>query len=335
MHELDREMISHCTKLNVDELEVEFRDTFHRQAFFVGQEVFKLELVLLPFNSHFILQVVFRFQRNKTLRMKVKKMEDVFSYQTIHIGLLVPGSRILFEKSIESKLQLTKMVNTELNFHASNMFDEDDSKNNFITVIKQSMSDGHFPEFVIQSSGIRLVRGMLLYGPIGTGKSSFAMQIGKMLNSIETEIFHCSKETSCWEKLKNQLQRMRHNIRNHRIVLILDRIDELFEGNDYRWHEFYRNIDSLVDCEHLLVAITNRMDRIPREMIRNGRFELQLEITLPTIHGRIELLHTINGKMEYLKLVNNDNIDLSFWHYMIMCFTLLTANAWYGKKTQR
>ena len=58
----------------------------------------------------------------------------------------------------------------------------------FNQIFRRAFSSRIWPASVIQQMGIHHVRGMLLYGPPGCGKTLIARQIGKALNSREPKI---------------------------------------------------------------------------------------------------------------------------------------------------
>merc|ERR1712091_713499 len=60
--------------------------------------------------------------------------------------------------------------------------------NEFDTIFRRAFASRIYPAHIIQQMGISHVRGMLLYGPPGCGKTLIARQIGKVLNAREPKI---------------------------------------------------------------------------------------------------------------------------------------------------
>ena len=58
----------------------------------------------------------------------------------------------------------------------------------FDTIFRRAFASRIYPAHIIQQMGISHVRGMLLYGPPGCGKTLIARQIGKVLNAREPKI---------------------------------------------------------------------------------------------------------------------------------------------------
>ena len=53
----------------------------------------------------------------------------------------------------------------------------------FSDIFRRAFASRMFPTSVVRAMGIHHVRGMLLYGPPGCGKTLIARQIGKVLNA--------------------------------------------------------------------------------------------------------------------------------------------------------
>ena len=58
----------------------------------------------------------------------------------------------------------------------------------FMRIFRRAFASRIWPIHIIKQMGINHVRGMLLYGPPGCGKTLIARQIGKILNAREPKI---------------------------------------------------------------------------------------------------------------------------------------------------
>lgn len=60
--------------------------------------------------------------------------------------------------------------------------------NEFNQIFRRAFASRVFPGHIVKQLGINHVRGMLLYGPPGCGKTLIARTIGKILNAREPKI---------------------------------------------------------------------------------------------------------------------------------------------------
>ena len=58
----------------------------------------------------------------------------------------------------------------------------------FGAIFRRAFASRIFPPALVEKIGIQHVRGILLYGPAGTGNTLMARQIGKMLNAREPKV---------------------------------------------------------------------------------------------------------------------------------------------------
>ena len=60
----------------------------------------------------------------------------------------------------------------------------------------------------------------------------------------------------------------------------------------------------------LIIGMTNRMDMIDEALLRPGRLEVHIEISLPDEHGRLQILNIHTSKMKNNGVMAND-VDLA------------------------
>ena len=203
--------------------------------------------------------------------------------------------------------------------------------NEFNAIFRRAFASRVFPPEVIEELGIKHVRGILLYGPPGTGKTLMARQIGKMLNAREPKIVNGpqildkyvgeseANIRKLFEDAEEEQRKMGINSGLH--IIIFDEIDAICKtrgsvaGNtgvhDTVVNQLLAKIDGVDSLNNILViGMTNRRDMIDEALLRPGRLEVQLEISLPNEHGRIQILniHTSNMK-KFKKLAADVNIN--------------------------
>lgn len=204
--------------------------------------------------------------------------------------------------------------------------------NEFQTIFRRAFTSRILPPGLIEQMGIPHVKGMLLYGPPGTGKTLIARQIGKMLNAREPKIINGP------EVLNKFVGQSEENIRKmfadaekeykekgeesglH--IIIFDELDAVCKQRgsgagggtgvgDSVVNQLLTKLDGVEQLNNiLLIGMTNRKDMIDDALLRPGRLEVHVEISLPDEQGRQQILkiHTDkmrnNGRLE-------DDVDIS------------------------
>ncbi|SCL98483.1 N-ethylmaleimide-sensitive fusion protein, putative [Plasmodium chabaudi chabaudi] len=231
---------------------------------------------------------------------------------------------------IESKKVLKKnIIKSNFNFEELGIGALDEE---FKTIFRRTFASRIYPNYIIKQLGIKHVKGMILYGPPGTGKTLIARQIGKTLNAREPKIINGP------EILNKYVGQSEENIRNlfkeaeleykqsgensllH--IIILDEIDAICRQrgsaassgsgvNDSIVNQLLSKIDGVNSLNNiLLIGMTNRIDLIDEALLRPGRFELHIEISLPNKEGRIQILNIHTKNMRQNNKLNKDvNIE--------------------------
>ncbi|KAK9085279.1 hypothetical protein Sjap_025690 [Stephania japonica] len=189
----------------------------------------------------------------------------------------------------------------------------------FADIFRRAFASRVFPPHVTNKLGIKHVKGMLLYGPPGTGKTLMARQIGKMLNGKEPKIVNgpevLSKFVGETEKNVRDLFADAENDQRARgdesdlHVIIFDEIDAICKSrgstrdgtgvHDSIVNQLLTKIDGVESLNNvLLIGMTNRKDLLDEALLRPGRLEVQVEISLPDENGRIQILQIHTNKMK-------------------------------------
>lgn len=189
----------------------------------------------------------------------------------------------------------------------------------FNQIFRRAFASRIWPAHVIKQLGINHVRGMLLYGPPGCGKTLIARQIGKVLNAREPKIVNGPEILNKYvggseekvrelfaEAEKEQLEMGDHSMLH---IIILDEMDAICKVrgsnrsdsgvSDSVVNQLLSKIDGVDSLNNiLLIGMTNRKDMIDDALLRPGRLEVHVEIGLPDNKGRLQILniHTKNMK---------------------------------------
>ncbi|XP_024975861.1 vesicle-fusing ATPase-like [Cynara cardunculus var. scolymus] len=243
----------------------------------------------------------------------------------IERGMLSSDSYIVFEASNSSGI---KIVN-QREAASSNIFRHKEFNlqslgigglsNEFADIFRRAFASRVFPPHVASKLGVKHVKGMLLYGPPGTGKTLMARQIGKMLNGRDPKIVNGPEVLSKFvgETEKNvrdlfadaeQDQRARGD-QSDLHVIIFDEIDAICKSrgstrdgtgvHDSIVNQLLTKIDGVEALNNvLLIGMTNRKDLLDEALMRPGRLEVQVEISLPDENGRFQILQIHTNKMK-------------------------------------
>lgn len=166
--------------------------------------------------------------------------------------------------------------------------------------------------------GLRLPRGLLLFGPPGTGKTWLAEALAGEL-SIPFIAFAPEQVRSKW--YGETETRMRQIIeiieQNSPAVVFIDEIDTIIptrEGN-LGLHEVTQAMLGIIlrwlgdpQRKAIIIAATNRPDRLDPALIRAGRFDRIVPMNFPDTQARLEILR-IHTSI-YRKVPLSDDVNL-------------------------
>lgn len=165
------------------------------------------------------------------------------------------------------------------------------------------------PPARMRALGVSHVKGVLLHGPPGTGKTLIARKLSQTLTGIEPKVVNGP------EVLNRYVGASEENIRNlfrdaedaqkkgtaglH--VIIFDEIDAICKQRgtstggaqvgDSVVNQLLTKMDGVEPLHNIVViGLTNRLDLLDCALLRPGRFEVQIEVSLPSAGGRRDIL---------------------------------------------
>ena len=168
---------------------------------------------------------------------------------------------------------------------------------------------------LFQSLGIKPPKGMLMYGPPGSGKTLIARAVANetgafffLINGPEIMSKMAGESEDNLRKAFSEAEK------NAPSIIFIDEIDSIAPKRDKVNGEVERRIvsqlltlmDGLKSRAHIIVmAATNRPNSIDPALRRFGRFDREVDIGVPDETGRMEVLriHTKNMKLA-------DDVDL-------------------------
>lgn len=252
-------------------------------------------------------------------------------------GILTPHTQINFFKDPKTAINLkasnrrpaaNSIIAPDFKFESMGIGGLDAE---FSTIFRRAFASRIFPPGLVEKLGIQHVKGILLFGPPGTGKTLIARQIGKMLNAREPKIINGP------EVLNKYVGQSEENIRKlfadaekeykekgdesglH--IIIFDELDAVCKQRgstgggtgvgDSVVNQLLSKLDGVDQLNNiLLIGMTNRMDMIDDALLRPGRLEVHMEISLPDEHGRSQILKIHTQKMRDNNVMDRD-VDIA------------------------
>ncbi|KAG0492716.1 hypothetical protein HPP92_005851 [Vanilla planifolia] len=170
--------------------------------------------------------------------------------------------------------------------------------------------------------GLKWPRGLLLYGPPGTGKTSLVQAVVResdahltLINAYSVHKAHAGESEKSLREAFSQAYSYASSGKPS--VIFIDEIDAICPRRDNRKEQESRVVGQLLTLMDgsktsskplphvVVVASTNRVDAIDPALRRPGRFDTEIEVSVPTVEERLKILELYSRN---LKLV--DNVDL-------------------------
>ncbi|MEM0980226.1 MAG: AAA family ATPase [Cyanobacteria bacterium P01_H01_bin.58] len=175
-----------------------------------------------------------------------------------------------------------------------------------------------YPE-LYQQTGAQAPRGILLWGPPGTGKTLLAKAVAAQARANFIAV-NGPELLSRWVGAAEQAVRelFAKARQASPCVVFMDEIDTLapargqFQGDsgvsDRVVGQLLTELDGLQDStDVLLVGATNRRSALDPALLRAGRLDLQIEVGLPDVDGRLAILRVHNQARPL------EAVDLNQW----------------------
>lgn len=315
------------TPYDQDELATFFKKSFENQILAPGQQLL-LDVKNIP------LRLSVRTVQLADLSMEKEETDMPPITDPRARGILTRHTQVDFFKDARSELKIkasakraaaNSIIQPGFKFEDMGIGGLDTE---FSAIFRRAFASRIFPPNVVERLGINHVRGLLLYGPPGTGKTLMARQIGKMLNAREPKVINGP------EVLNKYVGASEENIRKmfadaekeqkekgdesglH--IIIFDELDAVCKQRgsgggggtgvgDSVVNQLLSKLDGVEQLNNiLLIGMTNRMDMIDEALLRPGRLEVHLEISLPDESGRAQILKIHTTKMRKNNVLESD-----------------------------
>jgi len=232
-------------------------------------------------------------------------LESLYRYKTLEYKALQK-----YKNELIKKMGILDIEEPTYGFEAVGGYDvvKDFIKVNVIKVLRN-------PEKA-RRLGIRPPRGILLFGPAGTGKTHFARALANELKlpflRLRTEkiVHHLYGQT---ERLMSRALEIAESIAP--CVLFIDEIDRFGQRGKFGEHEVTRRTFSILlewlgdeRRKTIVIATTNRPQDLDEAFIRVGRFDYIIPFLYPDFKARLEILKVHTSIIRKVPLAKN--VDL-------------------------
>lgn len=222
---------------------------------------------------------------------------------------------------IGSKLMKRDLFRDDYNFEQIGIGGLDKQ---LINVLRRCLSTRAYKPDVIEKLGIKHVKGMLLYGAPGCGKTLIARKIGSLISNKQPKIVNgpeiMNKYVGESEKNIRELFSDALNNDGELHVIIFDEIDAICKkrqnngtshASDSVVNQLLTMIDGYTTLNNIFViGMTNRLDLLDDALLRAGRLEVHVEIGLPDKKGREQIFRIHTSRMSSNGMVEDLDIEL-------------------------
>ncbi|KAG0170430.1 transport between ER and Golgi ATPase protein [Apophysomyces sp. BC1015] len=316
---------------DTEEMAKAFSLMYHNQIFTKGQQlVFEyhgINLICVISDLEVVELDVLKSGQRGEIDARAESMSN-----TTPRGVLMHQTAIIFTNTSESNIRLkgSKRTQPEALIKADFRFEDlgiGGLEAEFSAIFRRAFASRIFPPSIVEKLGVQHVKGILLYGPPGTGKTLMARQIGKMLNARDPKIVSGPEVLSkfvgqseenvrkLFEDAETEYKSKGEDSGLH--IIIFDELDAICKQRGSRGdstgvgdsvvNQLLAKMDGVEQLNNILIiGMTNRKDMIDEALLRPGRLEVHMEVGLPDLKGRVQILKIHTSKMQENNILDTD-----------------------------
>lgn len=186
----------------------------------------------------------------------------------------------------------------------------------------------NFPE-LLERFGINPPKGMILYGPPGNGKTMIARAVAHSMGASFIEIDRSELLSKyVGDSEKNLEGKFREAAAKGNSVIFIDEIDSLASARTEKSAEHQVSLIATllvlmdgINSNHrvFVIGATNRLEAVDPALRRPGRFDLEFEVPLPDVDGRLDILR------KYVPMDKRELLDGVDDHKLVMLSELTSG----------
>lgn len=241
------------------------------------------------------------------------KEEKPIQYGKFPGGVFMPMGYVEFVTSLdpgayilEQTMNGIRFVRTKANTDELYRFE-----NSSMTEIREAVQKFWKLKPNFTKLGLLHHRGVLAFGPPGSGKSALIQQVSEDMMK-DGHVMFFSRDLST---IISALKSVRSIEPDRKVAVVMEDIDEFARYNE-------RNLLQLLDGEDafdnvLYIGTTNYKDRLPERVMRPGRFDKHVFVDYPPYEGRLVYLQKkLSGVESVAKIeqLAKDTKGFSFGH---------------------
>ncbi|KAI8015465.1 Vesicle-fusing ATPase [Camellia lanceoleosa] len=324
MVELLPESLTPTQMITASTLGREFKNTFHHQVFTEYQRV-----VFAYKGSSYACNVVeislgenegsesLRSTKQGMIRKRTKVIVEV---PTQSLGTLIHGAETL-KNIFREGFNMESLEEELISLGIGGMTSQ------FAQILQSAFGSRMVPPSQARRLNLKHVRGMLLYGPPGSGKTLIARNICKLLNAKEPLIIHGPDVLNAFQGVSERKIRSlfeaanedenRYGAKSDLHIIIFDEIDSIAKkrgvamGQHHMDDRLVNQLLTMIDGMEILnnifiIATTNRKELIDEALLREGRIELHIKLEYPDERGRLQILDINTRNMRQAFVLDED-----------------------------
>jgi len=246
-----------------------------------------------------------------------------FVISLIVLGVMAFKSTKIKSKSMFSATNLDVAAVEDIGFNFDNVAGNEEAKDSVQDVVDFLKNPEKYSAY-----GARMPKGVILYGDPGTGKTLLAKAVAGEAN-VPFYAVSGSDFVQIYVGVgAGRIRSLFKKARSHgRAVIFIDEIDAIgkkrdngsgggSDEKDQTLNALLTEMSGFNETEGIIIiAATNRLDMLDEALLRPGRFDRHIEVTLPDVSAREKILRL------HLKNKPIKDIDYSEWAHKTTSFS--------------
>lgn len=256
---------------------------------------------------------------DETMKFKDGKMPSVNRNKDVEFGIINHDVEIEtiweYYECVENVYISGSSYNSQINLNEINLntLGVGGLESQMNTLLSKLFSSRNVDKEILQEYNFQHVKGVILYGPPGCGKTLLIRKLAKLIRAREPKIINGPElinkyvgqsEENLREIFKEAEKEQNEKGANSSLhIIVFDECDSLFShrsggsntlsqlGNNMV-NQLLSKMDGINQLNNIIIfGLTNRLESIDSALLRPGRFDLKICVGLPNAQGRKEIFN--------------------------------------------